>query len=315
MSPQSASPTTLRRIALLCALLVLLIAGVSAFLRLSKAGLGCEPWPTCYGEALRALQRGAAVDDSAVQSVALARLAHRVLASTALVLVLLLAFGHLSARPLRRDEARLSVLLVATALFLAGLGWLTASSRSPAVALGNLLGGFVMLALSWRLAAPPRDRDAADRGARPWVLLALACTAIQVALGGLVSASYASLSCADTLDCLRLAASQGWPWSTLKPWREPMFDVVTTTPPINPAGALAQAVHRAGALVTGVAVLLAAWQLGRQRRRRAAAALLGLLMLQAAVGWWLVTGGVPLAAALLHNLLAALMCAALARQA
>jgi len=55
--PRSA-PTAMHRIALVCALLVLAIAGVSAFLRLSKVGLGCEPWPACYGQELRTLQRG-----------------------------------------------------------------------------------------------------------------------------------------------------------------------------------------------------------------------------------------------------------------
>lgn len=152
-------------------------------------------------------------------------------------------------------------------MFLAGLGWLTASSRLPAVALGNLLRGFAMLALSWRLAAPPRDGDAAQQGAGRWVLLALACSVIQVAVGELVSASYASLSCADPLECLRMAAAQGWPWPTLSPWREPVFDAVTTTPPVNPAGALAQALHRAGAQTTSLAVVLAARQLGRRQRR------------------------------------------------
>ena len=312
MNPPSASLNVLRRIAMLCALLVLLIAGVSAFLRLSKAGLGCEPWPSCFGEALRALQRGAAVDDNAVQTVALARLAHRLLASTALVLALLLALGHCTAKPLHKGRAALALGLVATALFLAGLGLLTANSRLPAVALGNLLGGFAMLAVSWRLAAPERPSDAAPRAAALWALVACGLVVIQVALGGLVSASHASLSCADSLDCLRQAARQGWPWPTLNPWREPAYDVASALP-INPAGALAQALHRVGAIVASLAVLVVAWLLHRQAERRAAATLVLLLSLQLAAGLWLVSGGVPLAGALLHNLLAALMVAALAR--
>lgn len=312
MDPQTASPNALRRVALVCALMVLSIVSISAFLRLSKAGLGCEPWPSCYGQALRALQRGAAVDDSAVYAVSAARLAHRLLASTALVLTLMLAFGHLTAKPLRRAEATLSLALVATALWLAGLGWLTASSRLPAVAVGNLIGGFAMLALSWRLATSQRSPHGSRRTASPWAASGLALLVIQVALGGVVSAGHASLSCADTAACLREVASQGWPWSTLNPWREPVFDAATSVP-INPAGALAQVLHRIGALVVAMVVLLAAWRASRQEQRGTAATLLLLLLLQLAVGWWLVAGGVPLLAALLHNLLAALMLAALAR--
>ena len=297
---------------MLCALLVLLIAGVSAFLRLSKAGLGCEPWPSCYGEALRTLQRGAAIDANAVQAVALARLAHRLLASTALVLALLLALGHVTAKPLHKGRAALALGLVAMALFLAGLGLLTASSRLPAVALGNLLGGFAMLAVSWRLAAPERPSGAAPRATARWALVACGLVVVQVALGGLMSASHASLSCADSLDCLRQVALQGWPWPTLNPWREPAFDAASALP-INPAGALAQALHRFGAIVASIAVLVAAWMVLRQGDRRAAATLVLLLSLQLAAGLWLVSGGVPLTGALLHNLLAALMVAALAR--
>lgn len=313
MPPQSASPDVLRRIAWLCALLVLLIAFVSAFLRLSKAGLGCEPWPACYGEALRTLQRGGAIDDAAAHTVALARLAHRLLASTALVLVLILAFGHLSAKPVRRGSAALSLALLACALFLAALGWLTPGSRVPAVAMGNLLGGFAMLALSWRLAAADDPGAAVPPSPSGWTVLALALLVIQIALGGLVSAGHASLSCADSAECLRQIAQQGWPWSTLNPWREPVFDA-TTSLPVNPAGALAQGLHRGLAVAVGLAVLPAAWAARRAGHGRAAAALLALWLLQMAVGLWLVTGGVPLAAALLHNLLAALMLASLARQ-
>ena len=50
----------LRRLALLCAVMVLAVTSLSAFLRLSKAGLGCADWPACYGQDLRHLQQGIA---------------------------------------------------------------------------------------------------------------------------------------------------------------------------------------------------------------------------------------------------------------
>ena len=45
------------------------------------------------------------------------------------------------------------VCLPLLALALATLGIATPGARLPAVAMGNLLGGFVMLALCWRLVA------------------------------------------------------------------------------------------------------------------------------------------------------------------
>jgi len=312
MTPPPAAPTALRRIALACALLVLAIAGVSAFLRLSKVGLGCEPWPACYGQELRALQRGEARDAGASQAVAVARLAHRILASTALVLVIVLAMGALTGKPVQRGEATLALSLLAAALFLAGLGWFTAGSRLPAVALGNLLGGFVMLALSWRLAMLDGSTAAQRQTHAGWAAAALAVVAVQVALGGLLSASHSTFSCSDTSQCLRQAALDGWRWQLLDPWREPLFDA-TSALPVNPQGALVNLLHRAWALVVVLVVLPTAWLARRHGQRGPAAALLLLLVLQFALGLWLAGSGATVAAALVHNLLAALMVAMLAR--
>ena len=308
MTPQPAASSALRRIALVCALLVLGIAAVSAFLRLSKVGLGCQPWPACYGQELRALQRGEPLDDAAVQGIAVARLAHRLLASTALVLVIVLAMGALTRKPVQRGEAALALGLLAVALFLAGLGWFTAGSRLPAVALGNLLGGFTMLALSWRLAAPV----APAAPAAGWAVAALAATVVQVTLGGLLSASHATFSCSGIGQCLQQAALDGWRWQLLDPWREPLFEAASALP-ANPQGALVNLLHRAWALGVAAAVLPAAWLSWRHGRRRTAAALLLLLVLQFALGTWLAGSGATVATALAHNLLAALMVAALAR--
>lgn len=313
MTPLPSASTAMRRIALLCALLVLAIAGVSAFLRLSKVGLGCEPWPLCYGRELRALQRGEAVDAAAVQAVAAARLAHRILASTALLLVLMLAFGAVTARPVRRGTAAQALGLLAVALFLAGLGWFTAGSRVPAVALGNLLGGFAMLALSSRLAmgdvpaTAPRSTDVR------WAAAALALLTVQVALGGLLSASLSTFSCSDFAQCARQAALDGWNWQLLDPWREPLFEASSVLP-INPQGALVNLLHRACALLVALTVLPAAWLAWRNGHRRSGAALLLLLGLQLALGTWLAGRGATVPAALAHNLLAALMVATLARR-
>lgn len=303
---------TLRRIAWLCALLVLLIAALSAYLRLSKAGLGCTPWPQCYGQELRAQQQGLAPSEAVAQGVALARLAHRVVASLALVLVIVLAMSALSARPRRRDEVALSLGLLALALFLAGLGLRTGASRLPAVALGNLLGGFAMLALSVRLALAGTAIGAPTAALSRSATVTLGAVIVQVVLGGLVSASFADLSCSAIGDCARTAAQQGWPWWSLNPWHEPAF-APASQGPIHPDGALAQLAHRAWAPVVLLAALPTAWLAWRHGARKSAFALIALIALQVAAGVWLLTPVLPLPAALLHNLLAALLVTLLVR--
>ena len=199
--------------------------------------------------------------------------------------------------------------LLALAIGLAVLGRWTAGSRMPAVVIGNLLGGLLMLALSWRLAA------GAIKPARP-VLRALAWMGVvvlfvQIALGALVSASYAGLSCIGPGDCLQAAEAAGWPWQTLNPWREPTINATTT--PVNPSGALLQLLHRAGSLL----VLFVLTALGMAalcgQRRREGIILLALLVLQLGLGFMMVASSLPLAVALAHNVLAGLLFASTMR--
>jgi heme a synthase len=208
-------------------------------------------------------------------------------------------------------EGALVLLMLLLASGLAVLGRWSAGARVPAVAIGNLLGGMVMLALSWKLALP--ERAGGDAFARRWAWAAMAVLLAQVAAGALVSASYAGLSCASFADCWRNAEAAGLPWRALNPWREPA--VVVTAMPINAEGALAQVVHRSAALV----VLLVVARLGiaavRGGRPGTGAALLALLALQLALGWLMVAALLPLPLALAHNVVAGLLLATAGRLA
>ena len=296
----------LRRLAGLCAVMVLAVTSLSAYLRLDKAGFGCADWPQCYGQSLRQLQQGVAVSAEVQTATAAARLAHRVVAVIALLLVLLMVAVCFSGGPVLRAEGAMALALLVLALALAVLGRWSSMARVPAVTLGNLLGGFAMLALCARLAVAGLALDEPVRPLklRGWVLVALCMLVAQLALGGLVSASFAGLSCGTWADCMQAARTIGWDtgWDTLNPWREP---VLAALPPVNPDGALAHALHR-GLAVAVVLVLLplavVAW---RQGRRRSAAALMVILVAQVAVGSAMVLGSLPLVLALLHNLLGA----------
>lgn len=293
----------LHRLAWLCVVTVLAVTTLSAFIRLSNAGLGCADWPQCYGE--RGLQAAAftGARSHEVNATVVARIAHRVMAVAALLIIVLLIVVCLGGRPRLRGSGAIAVALLALALFLAVLGRWSSGARIPAVAMANLIGGFAMLALSLRLAirtdvSPPRQRVAA--------VVALLLLVVQVGVGGLVSASHSGLSCVGWSDCI--AAARDVPWSTLDPWREPLL---TARPPFNEAGALSQSIHRGIAvlLVLAISALsLLAWRGGR---RRTATALVVLLAVQTLVGLAMTQGSLPLALALLHNVLAACLFATL----
>jgi heme a synthase len=204
-----------------------------------------------------------------------------------------------------RSQGRMALGLLALAVFLAILGRWTTDARVPAVMLGNLLAGFAMFALCCRLAASahqePVGATAPDRVGR-WARVGLALLVAQLVLGGLVSAGHAGLSCPQLLTCDIASGS----WRLLIPWHETPVDVAD---PVNPAGALVHGLHRAGAVVVAAVLLplgVAAWRRGR----RAGAAVILLLVLQAMLGALLVLGGLPLSIALAHNVVAALLLAA-----
>ncbi|MEO7937393.1 MAG: COX15/CtaA family protein, partial [Burkholderiaceae bacterium] len=112
-------------------------------------------------------------------------------------------------------------------------------------------------------------------------------------------------------DCLRAADAAHWPWAMLDPWREPLWDAARV--PLNGEVALTQLVHRAGATVLALLLVPLATLALRGGRRHEAWLLLLLLALQLAVGMLMVDADLALPLALAHNLLAALLLAALMR--
>lgn len=303
----------LQRVAWACAALMLATITLSAFMRLSQAGLGCSDWPACYAQGLRAAQAGVGL--TSTEGVALARLAHRIVASLTLVLIVVMVMSALMTKPALKRPGAYAAALLGVAVALAVLGIASPGARLPIVAIGNLLGGFVMLALCARMAAsaqPPRLSGAlpeARLGA--WGLVALALLCAQLAGGALVSASYTALSCNGLADCTRAAAASGWNWQALSPWREPEFAIGPL--PIHREAALTLWLHLVGAIVVLPLLALAAVAAWRGGRRRGGATLLVLLAAQAALGPTMVAQGLPLVGVLLHNLLAALLLATLAR--
>lgn len=300
MTTASHRIAVLRRTAWICAGLVLSIVGLSASIRLSANGLGCVPWPQCYGHAAGA--SGTTIE--------VLRVLHRVSAVLLLPLLLVLVMGGYSRNAERWPQRGLAVVAVAIALALAVLGRWTAGARVPAITLGNLLGGLLLLAVCARMAlvgsATWPDSAQHSRGTRRWLRWSAFALLLQVALGGLVSGALAGPSCSSLLHC---PLPQPLNWEVLNPWQSPPLDLTTST--FNPQGALLHWLHRGMAIVSGVSALLAARALRRDGWPRTCAVLFALVLAEAALGLLLVSAGLPLLIAIAHNLLAALLLALL----
>jgi heme a synthase len=299
--------------------LMLAITTTSAYIRLQVAGIGCADWPACYVAAQTA--GGAIVD------VDVARGVHRIVASLAgawLLVMLVLAWGDVRGRSPRA----MLVGLVVLAGLLAWLG-LHTPSPLPAVALGNLLGGMTTVGMAaylygWCRGAAAADAGSSRRGepgdgSRGWpVAVAFAAIALQVALGGLIGARGGAAACAEWPWCASQLASPGIGWGVFWPFAVDAADAAGHAPQARAAGVAAlHAAHRIVALSVVASVAWVAIDAWRRRADAGAGAVAvaiaaALAVTLPAVGASMVLKDHPLATTLTHNLLAALLVAALA---
>ena len=151
---------TLVRISLL---LVIVLVTVSAYLRLDHSGIGCEPWPACYGNIGVPSDSPSAVGtyerllEEASEPLSWATPLHRLVAS-----VLGLAILGMTLLSLQQRKDRVAAFsLLALTVFLAWLGIYSEGLHSPAVVMGNLCGGFAMLGiLGWLVVRKPPSSKA-----------------------------------------------------------------------------------------------------------------------------------------------------------
>ncbi|NNF16093.1 MAG: hypothetical protein HKN70_05055 [Gammaproteobacteria bacterium] len=293
--------------------LVFVLILVSAYLRLLHSGIGCEDWPACYGRigAVPATPAGPlSTDQEGVSDHALApaaaTLMHRLVATVLGMLVFIMtitAFG-------KKQNRLITVALLGLTLFLAILGLKSGSLHSPAVVMGNLVGGFSMLALlGWlvfaRAKPAPRSTPTPIRG---WTVAALVIVSAQILLGGFTSANFAAIACRSLPDCHGSwlpgpAISQAFNLKRAHQVND--FGVAI--------GAAERAAihktHRLGAILTVVAVFaagIAALRAG-PRFRGAAVGILVLVIAEFAVGVAAIVTQLPIVLAVAHNGLAALM--------
>ncbi len=303
------------------AALTFVLVVLGAFVRLSDAGLGCPDWPGCYGNLTPAhsvedIRNAEAARPGGPVTLAKAwkEMVHRYLAMIVGALIAAIALAAFRNRRHWRQGVVLPVVLVASVVFQAALGaWTVTLLLKPAIVTSHLLGGVLILAmLAWLWqrqpdaggwAAPLR----AGGALRVLALAALATVFGQVMLGGWVSTNYAALACADLPTC-------GGAWM-------PPMDFANAFHIIRPLGVgpdgelLTQDAlraihwtHRVGAVFTMLIVGLFAWRLRRiESGRPIAHAVLALLALQVTLGVLNVAWNLPLAIAVMHNGVAALL--------
>jgi len=289
----------MKLLALASLVLAFVVVVAGAYVRLSDAGLGCPDWPLCYGRALP----GEMTDGNALAK-AWKEMGHRYLAGALGLLILLLAVIAWS----RRRSRWLATAIVALTAFQATLGaWTVTMLLKPAIVTAHLLGGMGILALlAWFcLSQLDYESRAQARRLRVPAATALAVLAVQIALGGWVSANYAALACPDLPLCLGAALPPMDFGNAFHVVRE-LGQAADGTLLEREALTAIHWTHRVFALVVSFVVAWLAFK-AYSVTKALSAAIAGLLVLQFSLGLANVAFGLPLALAAAHNAGAALL--------
>ena len=309
-----------RRLARAGALLALVVVVMGAWVRLTAAGLGCPDWPGCYGH----LHPAAAVAEApAINALhpthrfdygkALREMVHRYAASVVGLITLGLLALSVANRRYALQPRALPLLLVIVVGLQGLLGALTVTKLvAPPIVTLHLAGGLTTLSLLWwlSLSAESREPRPAERRARAFATGALFLLAGQLLLGGWTSTNYAATACPDFPTCQgSVVPAADW-HAGFTLWRGLGTDYEGGV--LDPPARVAiHVVHRLGAVLVGLALVLTAvvaWRSSANRRvHLAAAAVLGAVLTQWLIGMNLIWQGFPLWLGTAHNAGAALL--------
>ena len=304
------------RISLFACAFAAVVVLLGAYTRLVDAGLGCPDWPGCYGFlAVPDTHEEITIAEDAYPHApveadkAWPEMVHRYFAGALGLIIALLAVLAIRAREDKSQPLVLPLLLLGLVVFQAALGmWTVTMGLLPIIVMGHLLGGLTTLALLWLLYFKLRDgnRPAYQSPLRTLSLIGLIIVFLQISLGGWTSANYAAIICTDFPTC------QGH-------WVPPLdfsgaFQISQDGVQSylggfmgNDARVTVHWLHRFGALVTTLYLLLLAVRLFKGGHPRFAGWLVLVLAVQVSLGISNIVLSLPLAVAVAHNGGAALL--------
>ena len=319
---------TLFRLTIASFCLAILVVVLGAFTRLVDAGLGCPDWPGCYGhllwpdEAHEIAKAEEKFPDAPVElDKTWPEMVHRYFAGT--LGLFILAITLLSVKYSRQSlsspvPVKLPIFLLGLVILQAAFGmWTVTLKLWPQVVTAHLLGGFTTLSLLWllgqRLGGQFWQLTAGQAASldrlKPLLWFATVVVFLQIALGGWVSSNYAALACPDFPQCLGQ-------------WVPPMdiatgFNIGQDIGPNYLGGQLdnhsrtaIHYFHRLGAvtvLITLLVLGIALWRLASHQIRAWVVLLLVVLAVQLMLGISNIIWALPLAVAVAHNAVGALL--------
>lgn len=318
--------TMFQRLAMISVFLAFVVVILGAYTRLADAGLGCPDWPGCYGQldvprgAEEMSQANQAYPDRPVEAhKAWKEMVHRYFAGALGLLILVMAFFAIRSRHNPQQQLAVPIFLVFFVILQALLGmWTVTIKLNPTIVMLHLMGGLTTLSLLAWVALRQSRWFCEHRIDMPRLnklhmlsLLALLVVIAQIMLGGWTSSNYAALACVDDFPTCH---GQWWPAMDFREafvlWRgtEMNFEFGVLQ---NDARMAIHMTHRIGAVVTllvllGLALKLIAFA-GSRGLKTLGSMLILVLLVQLSLGIANVLLSLPMAIALAHNAVAALL--------
>jgi heme a synthase len=312
----------IRNLVLVSILLAILVVSLGAYTRLTHAGLGCPDWPGCYGH-LDVPKTDAEIAKAELKfperpvetHKAWNEMIHRYFAGALGLLILLITIISIKNRR-QGGPVLLPLLILGIVTFQAALGmWTVTMKLMPIVVMAHLLGGFTTLCLLFLLylrLTPYRIPmgDFSIKKYAKYSMVGIFILTAQIALGGWTSSNYAALTCTELPIC-----QDGW---VERLTFEESFDLVPPERDTYEFGHLdhnsrvtIHAMHRVGAIVTFIFLAWLAISVYKNAQtsffRKVPSVLLVVLFIQVGLGVSNVVFSLPLAIAVSHNVVAALL--------
>ena len=321
MNTSTAAPKWSLLLTYLSLAIVTFVIVLGSWTRLADAGLGCPDWPGCYGsigvpQTASAIAAAEALYPHAPVEVhkGWLEMIHRYFASTLGLVILVLAVASWSQRKRLYYPFVLTQCLLVTVMLQGAFGaWTVTWKLWPQVVTAHLFGGFITASLLTVLLIKLRRMgrqipalsltNMSHGQVRVWAILAAILIASQVFLGGWMSSNYAALACSDLPNC----NGSWWPAMDFSQG----FNLTQSIGP-NYLGGLMNSearqaihvLHRYGALILGVFLLIMSYRLIAQqdsRLRQFGVGFLILFTVQFCLGVANIYYFLPLPVAVAHN--------------
>ncbi len=202
-----------RNLALFATVFAAVVVILGAFTRLTHSGLGCPDWPGCYGfmhiptqEEHIEIANQAFPDTPYEFEKAWPEMVHRYFAGILGLLVLALAI--ISWLNKLKFSLKHSTFLLVLIIFQAALGmWTVTIKLHPSIVMLHLMGGIATfsllasLALRYQMQYAPLGNLSTISHLKKLIFLVFVILIVQVALGGWTSANYAAMVCHELPIC------------------------------------------------------------------------------------------------------------------